>query len=55
MKTQLGRKINSPHSIPRWMVCLLGIMCSLSMYAQVRVTGTVTDAQKEPVIGASVL
>ena len=55
MKTQLGRKINSPHSIPRWMVCLLGIMCSLSMFAQVRVTGTVTDAQKEPVIGASVL
>ena len=37
------------------MACLLGVMCSVALSAQVRVSGTVTDAQKEPVIGASVL
>ena len=30
-------------------------MCSVALSAQVRVSGTVIDAQKEPVIGASVL
>lgn len=55
MKTQPGKNNNSPYAIPRWIVCLLGMMCSLSMFAQVHVSGTVIDAQKEPVIGASVL
>ena len=50
MKTRKERR--------RWsrrMACLLGVMCSVALSAQVRVSGTVTDAQKEPVIGASVL
>ena len=36
------------------LLCILG-MCSLSAFAQKRITGTVTDAAGEPVIAANIV